>query len=96
MGIESKSFHVVSGNKTQVGACYIYFVLLFKPNCPSLLSYVAGTMGASSCGLAETKWKTSQRKQEQSWARTSHCVGLWEGSAWAAEGKAHIPAFHPG
>lgn len=59
MQIQSKPFQVISGNRTQVGACYIYFVLLLKPNCPSLPSYVAGVMGASSRGPAETKWKTS-------------------------------------
>lgn len=59
MQIQSKPFQVISGNRTQVGACYIYFVLLLKPNCPSLPSYVASVMGASSRGPAETKWKTS-------------------------------------
>lgn len=96
MRIQSKPFWVISGNRTQVGACYVYFVLLFKPNCPSQLSYVAGVMGVSSRGPAETKWKTSQWKQEQSWACTSRCVGLWEGSAQAAKEETHILAFCPG
>ena len=96
MRIQSKPFRVISGNRTQVGACYIYFVLLFKASCPSLPSYVAGVMGASSCGPAETKWKTSQRKQERSWARTSHRIGLREGSAQAADERTRIPAFRPG
>lgn len=78
MQIQSKPFQVISGNRTQVGACCIYFVLLLKPNCPSLPSYVAGVMGTSSCSPAQTKWKTSQRKQERSWARTSCWVVLQE------------------
>jgi len=85
--IQSKPFQVISGNRTQVGACCIYFVLLFKPNCPSLPSYVAGEMGASSRGPAESKWKTSQRKQQQSWACTSRCVELWR--------KDSHPCFSP-
>lgn len=71
MQMQSKPFQVISGNRTQVGACNIYFVLLFKPNCQSLLSCVAGVMGASSRGPAEAKWKTSQWKQE-SGARHVH------------------------
>lgn len=96
MRIESKPIRVISGSRTQVGACCIYFVLLFKPNCPSLPSYVAGVMGASSRGPAETQWKTSQRKQERSWARKSRRFGLRGGSARVAEGRTRIPAFRPG
>lgn len=90
MQILSKPFQVISGNRTQVGACCIYFVLLLKPNCPSLPSYVAAVMGTSSCSPAGSKWKTSQRKQEQSWARTSCWIVLqewvWCGS-WDIAGR---------
>lgn len=65
-----QTFRVIPGNATQVGACSIYFVLLFKPNRPSLPSYVDGAMGASSRRPDGIKWKTSQRKQERSRAHT--------------------------
>lgn len=65
MRIQSKPCRVVSGSATQVGACCVYFVLLFQPNRPSLQSYVASGTGAGSRGPTETKWKTSQRKQER-------------------------------